>query len=207
MTIDNASRGSSGIDRRSALKKAAIAGTVAWTAPMILSETAHAVDLVGACTAKCAPNPTINVSPSTALICNTNGAKWAQLTFSVAGIVCPCAAGGAGSSFLGANVSPQPAEVKSVLYNAQTNVGAVVIGGSGQGALGNGTYQAAINFCVQCNDRSNPPDVISRRCTTLVQFTFQPANGPCSQAANVGTATLQGTTCLAPECAICPPPV
>jgi hypothetical protein len=204
MTIDNASRGSSGIDRRSALKKAAIAGTVAWTAPAILSETAHAVDLVGACTAKCAPNPTISVSPTTGLVCNTNGAKWAQLTFSVSGIVCPCGAGGAASSFLGANVTPNPAEVKSIQYNAQTNIGTVIIGGSGQGALGNGTYQAAINFCVQCNDRSNPPDIISRRCTTVVQFTFQPADGPCSQAANVGAATLQGTVCVAPECAICP---
>jgi hypothetical protein len=204
MTIDNPSRGSSGIDRRSALKKAAIAGTVAWTAPVILSETAHAVDLIGACTAKCAPNPTFNLQPNTGLVCNSNGAKWAALVFSVPTAVCPCGAGGGASSVVSTNVQPQPAEVKSVQFDQQTNVGTIIIGGSGQGALGNGSYQAAITFCVQCNDRSNPPDVISRQCTSLINFTFQPATGPCSQAANVGPATLQGTACGTPECAICP---
>lgn len=204
MTIDNASRGSSGIDRRSALKKAAIAGTVAWTAPVILSETAHAVDLIGACTAKCAPNPTFTLQPTTGLICNSNGAKWAGLTFSVPLPVCPCGAGGGSATVLGASVTPQPAEVKSVQFDQQTNTGLITIGGQGQGALGNGSYQAAINFCVQCNDRSNPPDVISRRCTTVVNFTFQPADGPCSTQANVGAATLQGTVCQAADCAVCP---
>jgi hypothetical protein len=197
---------STGLDRRSALKKAAVAGAVAWTAPTILSSEAHAVELIGACTAKCAPNPTIAVGGTSFLFCNTNGAKWVRLTFSVSGIVCPCEVGGAAASFLGGDVSPNPAEVKSVTYDAGTNTGSIIIGGSGNGALGNGSYEAALNFCVQCNDRSNPPDVISRRCTTLIDFTFQPADGPCSDAANVGTASLQGTVCQAPECAICPAP-
>lgn len=46
----------SGIDRRSALKKVAAAGAIAWVAPSIISNTAHAVDfLPGGCTEKCAP--------------------------------------------------------------------------------------------------------------------------------------------------------
>jgi hypothetical protein len=46
------------MDRRSALKKAAAAGAIAWTAPMILSSTAHADHDPagnGVCTPSCAP--------------------------------------------------------------------------------------------------------------------------------------------------------
>jgi hypothetical protein len=47
---------SSGFNRRSALKKAAVAGAVVWTAPVLLSDSAQAVQLLpGGCTAKCAP--------------------------------------------------------------------------------------------------------------------------------------------------------
>ena len=42
------------IDRRSALRKAATAGVIAWTAPTVLSTTVTA-GTVGACTPKCAP--------------------------------------------------------------------------------------------------------------------------------------------------------
>lgn len=46
---------STGLDRRSMLKKAAVGGAIAWTAPALLSSRASAVDFIGACTAKCAP--------------------------------------------------------------------------------------------------------------------------------------------------------
>ena len=140
----------SGFDRRSALKKAAAAGTIAWTAPTILSETAHAVQILpGGCTAKCTPNPTIDVTPTTFLFCTRGGAKWARLTFSVAGIVCPCQTGGARATFLFGNAEPNPADVKLVSYDPATNEGEIIIGGMGQGALGNGSYEVAWTFCVQ----------------------------------------------------------
>ena len=52
-----------GIDRRSALKKAAVAGAIAWTAPAILSSHVHATDFIPGtmCTARCLPTGTISV--------------------------------------------------------------------------------------------------------------------------------------------------
>ena len=43
------------IDRRMALRRAATAGTIAWTAPTLLSRTVSAGGPVGPCTPKCAP--------------------------------------------------------------------------------------------------------------------------------------------------------
>jgi hypothetical protein len=60
MSVDDTRR--TGIDRRSALKKAAVAGTVAWTAPTILSSKTHAVEFIDGCTAKCQPNNQATVS-------------------------------------------------------------------------------------------------------------------------------------------------
>jgi len=52
------------IDRRKALQKAAVAGAVAWSAPLILSETAHAQP--GVCTPKCRPAGTPALGAATA---------------------------------------------------------------------------------------------------------------------------------------------
>lgn len=190
------------VDRRSALKKAAAAGTIVWAAPTVLSSTAHAAEFIPGtpCTLKCTPDPVINFGADVTLDCQTNGAKWALLTFSVGSAGCPCAAGGSVVS-LGSGVSPQPSEIKETTFDPASGTGTILIGGSGQGALGNGTYLAFFFFCVQCDDRSG--DTLRRSCQTGVSFTFQPANGPCSQDANVGAAILQGTTCDPPECAAC----
>ena len=92
------------MDRRSALKKAAAAGAIAWTAPMILSSTAHAVNVGnGVCTPKCAiPSFTATISARDA--CDGEEAaiqasigtanKIAILVFDIAPTVpvtvCPC---------------------------------------------------------------------------------------------------------------------
>lgn len=56
---------SPGFNRRSALKKAAVAGAVVWTAPVLLSESAQAVQFLdGGCTAKCGPSATVSVTGS-----------------------------------------------------------------------------------------------------------------------------------------------
>lgn len=46
-------RPSSGIDRRSALKRVAVGGAIAWTAPALMSSSVSAVQLFDGCTAKC----------------------------------------------------------------------------------------------------------------------------------------------------------
>lgn len=50
-STDNPNRG---VDRRSALKKAAAAGAISWVAPAMISESARA-QTPGTCTPKCLP--------------------------------------------------------------------------------------------------------------------------------------------------------
>lgn len=61
--MSEASHSKSGIDRRSALKKAAVAGAVAWSAPTVLSSRVQAVDFVPGttCTAKCSPTGEVGI--------------------------------------------------------------------------------------------------------------------------------------------------
>src|SRR5262245_1311588 len=61
-----------GFDRREALKKAAVAGGIAWATPMIISSVAHAQ--APPCTPKCAPNGS-------------------QFTFTATGMKLPCQPG------------------------------------------------------------------------------------------------------------------
>jgi hypothetical protein len=61
---------SAGIDRRSALKKVAIGGAVAWTAPMVMSSRVSAQE---ACTGKCAPVGGVTISATVTIAeCDPN---------------------------------------------------------------------------------------------------------------------------------------
>ncbi len=126
------------------------------------------------------------------------------MSFSLTSVLCPCGAGGAAAFFLGASVFPNPASVKSVTFDSGTNTGTILIGGMGNGALGNGSYTTNLNYCVQCADRTG--DILSRNCGAVINFTFQPADGPCSTADNVGTANLVGNTCGVINCEPCTTP-
>jgi hypothetical protein len=179
-----------GVDRRAALKKVAIGGAVAWTAPTLLSSTASAQ--VPFCTPKCEPTPAIFVNIVAALYCNTNGAKWVQIRFGLNGVTCPC--GGSGDPVLVlATVSGGNATVKP-----ESTFGTIIIGGPGNGALGNGSYDGSIRFQTSCVDRDG--DTIVRFCTYTYSFTFSPGDGPCSQGTNVGAVTPGTLTCDAPIC-------
>lgn len=190
-----------GLDRRTLIKRGAAAGAIAWTVPTILSSQAHALN--GACTPGCAPNPVLNLNPATALYCVTPGGKWAELTLSWEAGPCPCATGGL-AVYLGSSVTPNPSEVKTVTFDNAARTATIRIGGQGNGALGNGTYDAQIFFCIQCNDSTGDP--ISREIRVDITFTFQPADGNCSTAANVGPATLTNTVFGDPVCAPCVSP-
>ena len=196
----------SGLDRRTLIKRGAAAGAIAWTVPTVLAT--HAQALTGtACTPKCAPNATLEVDPTTFLYCNTSGQKWARLRFTWdSGESGVCACGPGDVVLLGSQVTPNPSEVKDVILNPEgaENTADVIIGGQGTGALGNGTYTATIAFCVECADQTG--DLISKSVAVQIQFTFQPANGPCSQDENVGAAQIVGTTVGEDECAACPQP-
>ena len=192
-----------GVDRRTLIKRGAAAGAVAWAAPTVFALEANAQE--PPCTPKCAPDTSVLVlNPDTALACQGPGGKWALLTYSLTDSVCPCG-GTATVTNRGSEVTPQPAEIKVVDFDPTTRTGSIIIGGSGNGALGNGTYSASIFVCIACDDRTG--DTISVEARIDITFTFQPANGPCSTAENVGEATLDGPVVTGdPICGDCPTP-
>ena len=86
------------MDRRSMLRRAAVSGAIAWTAPTVMSETAHAVDFLPGttCTAKC--SPTIGSGSQVGgqlevLACQQTFFSQivrARATLTTTGIECPC---------------------------------------------------------------------------------------------------------------------
>jgi hypothetical protein len=192
-------------DRRSAIKKAAVAGALVWTAPVVLSSKAAAIDFIPGttCTLKCLPNPNVSINANTQLYCTGAGRKWAQINFTVNQTVCPCGGGGSSVAY-GGLVSPNPADIKEISYDPGTNTGFVRVGGMGSGALGDGNYALRILYCVQCFDRDG--DTLSRLCQVDVAFTFHPGDGNCSLPGNVGDASLLNQTCTASVCDVCPTP-
>ncbi len=169
-----------GLDRRSALKKAAAAGAVAWTAPTILSETAHAVDFINGstCTAKCAPPTPPSVTGTITYIDCAQGIPPGQqpvranITEISASAECPCD---------GTNVEviapPQNVEVRPR-----------------PGNISQGLFNFAVE--IRCSDRSG--DVIVRQCTGTAIAANKP--GSCQGAAGT-TSTFAGLlSCEAPTC-------
>lgn len=179
------------IDRRSALKKAVVAGGIVWSAPLITSQVANAA---GFCTPKCAPTSN-TLTGTTALYCTSTGDKWAVITFRANG-TCPCGgspvvcidppstwAKGGAQAFAS---SVCPGDPRLTLPIAPNQI--VVSKDNTNGALGNGTYTSqAVRVAIGCRDRDG--DYLWSVCSYSVSFAFQPANGPCSQGTNVGGAT------------------
>ena len=190
-------------DRRSLIKKAAVAGTLVWAAPVVLSSKAAAVDFIPGtnCTLKCLPNPNISIDANTMLYCPGPGRKWAQINFTVNEAVCPCGGGGSSVAY-GGSVSPNPADIKQISYDPGTNTGFIRVGGMGTGSLGDGTYNLTILYCVQCQDRDG--DTLSRLCSVQITFEFHPGDGNCSIPGNVGPAVLTGQGCNESICDVCP---
>jgi hypothetical protein len=187
---------SGGVDRRAALKKVAIGGAVAWTAPTLLSTRVSAQTAPG-CTPKCYPTPDITLNGTSFLYCNTNGQKWVRIQFTVGGDTCPCGNAGRELAIVLVTVSGN-GTLKSTIFDPATGVGSLIIGGPGQGALSNGSYNVGVRFRTTCLDRDSDP--IDQFCTGTFSFTFSPGNGSCSVDENVGTVTPGGVTCEPPIC-------
>ena len=123
------------IDRREALKKAAVAGGIVWSAPLITTSPVAAQTAV--CTLKCAPEPG-NPDLSVFTYCDTPGAKWAEIRITKDLVTCPC--GGDGTlvgdpvftPFSG-NPTPQVFD-----FGSTATYYFIIIKGPGAGALGQG---------------------------------------------------------------------
>lgn len=182
----------SGIDRRSALKKVAVGGAVAWSAPALLSSTASAVD-EGYCTPKCYPSPDVSFDANSTLYCPDNGQKWVEVSFTIGGSTCPCGNEGRTLELLLVTVVSGNAEFKLSTFDPATGSGTLVFGGRGNGALSNGTYTAGAIFRTTCIDRDGTPIALS--CRQTFSFGFSPSSGPCSAGENVGSVTEGTLTC------------
>jgi len=204
-----------GLDRRSVLKKAAIAGTVAWTAPVILSNTAFA-DVV--CTPKCA-HAAVTFSAVGQDACTTpipevpSGNKIILFQLLIpSGTVCPCDPNDpvviVGSVPLSWDkYSPQtdgcPAFKTEYAKGIKTpSQGPNAFALYKNGALGSGVYVPNGGLCVsiKCLDTDGTP--VYRKCTLSVCFLYSPEHAVCDTNFSVQTR-VGGTSCVI-ACDPCP---
>lgn len=178
-----------GIDRRSALKKAAVGGAVAWSAPTLLSSTAAAQTPGGFCTPKCYPvQTTPGVTGCTYCIGGpTQFRQAAGLTFSSgSGATCPC--GGTPTvSIVSNNLVFRSTSGSGPLFVGVISGDYLVVGSASGGVLPNGTYisvSGSLDATTSCVDRDG--DTITTVCQYVLSFSFQPNSGACNQVSSVG---------------------
>ena len=179
------------LDRRSALKKAAIAGAIVWTVPTIVSSPALAAGTV--CTPKCAPTTFVVSTPSVVGYCPSSGNKAAKVSLRVnaGGGTCPC-------MFNGATVTPASCLTIPKVWRKDGTGQSVIVGtatpepdytvafyvGKDSGSLGQGiwTNDDALTYWVTCKDKNG--DLISTGCDYRLQFYFDPS-GQCGAPSNI----------------------
>jgi hypothetical protein len=165
---------STGLDRRSALKKAAVAGAVAWTAPTILSHTAHAAPGEG-CTPKCLPAGTPQFVTNPIDTCGGTYVVRFPLQLTGGSVTCPC--GGA----------PIARVLTATTLGAlsTTIAGNVVVVSFTRRARG--AFRTNISVEATCVDRSGDA-CESGVCTGAITYTIigNPGND-CAQTNVVGT--------------------
>jgi hypothetical protein len=181
--MSDLNKSSSGFDRRSALKKAAAAGTIAWVAPAITSSKVSAVELIGACTAKCQPNNQATVSFTVTIADCISGtppgrqAVRGTITQTGAdGDPCPCSAG------IVQIISPTPGQIQQLAPNP----------GNWDGVIED------VTVLITCRDRSE--NIITTTCTFSVQVGG--GSGNCnSRGGDVYTVNnIPVGTCGTPTC-------
>jgi hypothetical protein len=200
-----------GIDRRSALKKAAVAGAVAWTAPMVLSSRVSAGD--GFCTPKCDPDTAPTVLSGCAY-CLDGNSKVPKLTLGVEGVGACGACGGTSVTRFSLNTPfafQKNGSGNSDFFGTLSGAGGneLIVAQFNNSTLGNGLYTSTSGGLVTtstCTDRNGDEVVLT--CTYGITFFYQPANGACQGAkapavvpgcsSDVGvfrdfSSTLQGT--------------
>jgi len=151
---------SDGVDRRRLLKRAAAAGAIAWTAPVVLSDRVSAQ--VGTCTPKCVPQSAGTATAIASISCTGNGNNrvvivTVQLTAQPS-YSCLC---GGTATVTGRTVTVNRGTL-TVAGGANTFV--VNLGRGSPGVL-----DVFVNESVTCVDRSG--DNCTRSCTTTLGTT------------------------------------
>lgn len=167
-------------DRRSMLKKAAVAGSIVWAAPVIHSTSASAMY----CTPKCRPDRV----PPNVIGCNYCAPKGSQFVKNAGLILSP---GGSGTCPCDSQNPTITVAITAGLTFDKVGTGAsgfssfvsgnvLVVEGTGA-SLGQGTYKSAsagVIITTTCIDRDG--DTVGLRCFYGLQFRYQPSGGSCT---------------------------
>ena len=163
------------LDRRSALKRAAAAGAIAWSVPTVVSQTARAAD--GVCTPQCLAQSSGTVTATASLTCGGAGVnRNVTLQVTLTGqptVTCPCG----GTAQVSTNVT-----ANNVPVTLSGNVITVPLGrGSG------GVTAVRVTYSATCIDGSGDTCVASTCRGILVQV-FLNDQGNCNGAGAAVTA-------------------
>lgn len=219
------------MDRRSVLKKAATAGVIVWTAPAILSGTAHAHELPGnaVCTPACAfPDftPQFNVRSACAdeveaveALAGVSVNKLAIIKVVPAdpSRTCPC---DSQDAVVFVNVDNLTAFSKSngtavgcvAFADTPSNLGVTAYTGNPDefiiykdGAIGDGWYTGNGAICVSigCHDEIGG-DMVWRSCSFRVCFDYHPAGSACTSAGDPVETRSSPTGACVVGCVPCP---
>jgi hypothetical protein len=205
------------IDRRSALKKAAAAGAIAWTAPMVLSSTVSAVGN-GTCTPKCAPG---SFSPVFAARDACDGEEAALAPFigtgnkiailkvtGPSGLTCPCGVGVPDvvigvPAFTEASKNNGAPTGCELYEDSPSNLSVIKYPGKDdelvafkQGAIGDGWYTLNNPICVSigCQDEIGG-DYVYRKCNFNICFDYSPSKSICTLAETLETRSTAAGGC------------
>jgi hypothetical protein len=219
-TNENSGMLTESIDRRSALKKAAAAGAIAWTAPMIISSTAHAASTV--CTPKCA-HPQVQLEAEAIDSCEENipGEVPANVNKIIlfklklpAGSTCDCDEAPP-EVILGKvpvqwdKLSPNAATCSFTQFQYQgvntpsqgaNSFALYKVAGGGADASGWYVPNGPLCVAIKCLDADGTP--IYRVCTVTICFKYQPSQAPCNTTYVVETRT--GSISCSISCNPCP---
>lgn len=196
------------MNRRSALKKAAAAGAVVWTAPLLLSEPALAAGTT--CTPKCKPGGFTALQGTVDGFCPSPGNKAARVSLRVAGTgaTCPCLTNGVAiapttciklTDIWRKDGTGQDVTVATTTPAAGYTQGFYVA--KPGGSLGQGLWVSddQFKFAVTCQDRDG--NKISTVCRYVIGFNFDPA-GNCGTPSNLSLSPAGCVTaCFDNPCA------
>ena len=166
-------------DRRSALKKAAVAGAVAWTAPVVLSSGASAMD--GTCTPKCLPAVGSSLTWA-GTGCQGNSVLTLQYRYSTP--TCPCG----GDAVLGA------LQLSSTAGTATESGGIVTV------TIASFSIPSEFTLTVvqaaSCSDRADDP--CASTCTTVYTMgTGVPDGESCFDSTGNASVFPESSGCVA----------
>jgi hypothetical protein len=185
--LSDGDRSAGGMDRRAALRRAAVAGAITWAAPAVLSTTVHA-QAVG-CTQKCLPVASPQSSPTASVTCGGNGNN-RRVDVSVpilTSILCPC---NGDDPIIALDGNPESNWPGSTIEVVQGSVVVVQLGDVARPPL-----EVNILITATCTDRDPADGGCVRTCQTTVTVPVSLQNSGNCNGLNFSPTASVTTTC------------